>query len=395
VTLLFLSLLALSVLLQLVAVAALEVHRRRFRARPRPEFAPFVSIVKPLSGLDASLEENLESYFRLDYPSYEIVFSFASRSDPAFGIARAVADRYPEIATAFVVDGREPGRNAKVNRLSAGLSRARGSWFLFSDGDTRVPADFLSRAMSWFADPSVGLVSHLFRASGASSLPARLEALYLDGILRPGTAAMASLFGTPCVVGKSILVSRAAINAVGGISRLRDHLAEDFLLGRLVREAGFRVRLSADEIEAVSGQRSAAAVWRRHRRWALLRRRLGGPSYAVEALSSPAPYAAGALLASGGAPGVLTAAAALWVARVAIETVALRRGRAGVPCWHWLGIPLRDLAVAALFWASLAGDQTAWRGRRLRVGPGTILLETDNNVGIGGRIPNKIRVETA
>jgi ceramide glucosyltransferase len=392
VTLLFLSLLALSVLLQLAAVAALEIHRRR--SRPWREFEPFVSIVKPLSGLDARLEENLESFFRLDYPSYEIVFSFASRADPAFAVARAVADRHPGIAAAFVVDGREPGRNAKVNRLAAGLSRARGAWFLFSDGDTRVSGDFLSRAMAWFADPSVGLVSHLFRATGASSLPARLEALYLDGILRPGTAAMASLFRTPCVVGKSILVSRSALDAIGGISRLRNHLAEDFLLGRLVREAGFGVRLSSDEIETVSGSRTAAAVWQRHRRWALLRRRLGGPSYAVEALSSPAPYALGAALLSGGAPGVLAAVAALWALRVAIETVALRRRGSSAPSWLWLGIPLRDAAVAALFWTSLIGDRTAWRGRQLRVGPETVLLEVDS-ARLSPGIPDNIRTEAA
>jgi hypothetical protein len=37
-------------------------------------------------------------------------------------------------------------------------------------------------------------------------------------------------------------------------------------------------------------------------------------------------------------------------------------------------MPLRDLAAAALFWAGLLGRRTSWRGRRLRVGPRTLLL---------------------
>ena len=80
----FLAALGLSVLLHAVAVAALFRHRRRARRLASPHPAPMVSIVKPLCGLDAELEENLASFLRLDYPSFEIVFSFASAEDPAF-----------------------------------------------------------------------------------------------------------------------------------------------------------------------------------------------------------------------------------------------------------------------------------------------------------------------
>src|SRR5204862_7160401 len=60
-----------------------------------------ISILKPLKGSDPGLEENLESFYLLDYPEFEIVFSFASRDDEAFPVARRVADRHPEIPTAF------------------------------------------------------------------------------------------------------------------------------------------------------------------------------------------------------------------------------------------------------------------------------------------------------
>src|SRR5215467_9605172 len=182
--LLFLSGLGVSVLSYMIAAGALVRLRRRGRGAGVPGFSPPVSILKPLSGLDEGLEENLESFYRLDYPEYEIVFSFARREDPAFAVARMVADRHPEISSLFVVDAREPGGNAKVNRLAAGIRRARHRLLLLSDGNVRVRPDFLGRAVSWFSGSRVGLVSHIFRAVGARSLGSRLESLHLNGALQ-------------------------------------------------------------------------------------------------------------------------------------------------------------------------------------------------------------------
>jgi len=117
-----------------------------------------VSILKPLKGGDPGLEENLESFYRQDHPEYEIVFSFASREDDAFPVARRVADRHPEVATSFVFDAREPGRNPKVSRLLAAVTRARHPILLISDGDVRVAPGYLRRSIAEFEDPSVGLV---------------------------------------------------------------------------------------------------------------------------------------------------------------------------------------------------------------------------------------------
>jgi ceramide glucosyltransferase len=370
----FLAGLFLSVAAFGVSAAALAIQRRRAKGSAVWGFAPAVSIVKPLAGLDDGLESNLESFFRLDYPDYEVVFSFAHGQDPAFSVARRVADRHPGVAAVFVVDGREPGANAKVNRLAAGVRRARGRFLLFSDGNVRVEREFLRRAVGFFADPSVGLVSHLFRAAGARSLASRLESLHLNGCLQAGTAVIARLIGIPCVVGKSILMSRAALNAIGGIVVLQDFLAEDFLLGKLVSGAGYRVVLCAYEIETAEVSKTFRAVWARHRRWAILRQRLGGAAYLGEVFSSPALWFAGAALTSGGRPGILVAAALLGLARTVIEAASASAAGRPLVLVDYLLLPLRDLGVAAVFWAGLFGRRTAWRGRTLRVGPGTLLL---------------------
>jgi ceramide glucosyltransferase len=368
---LFLTLLALSVAGYAAATFALGRVARRSRRSGWSCFTPGVSIVKPLSGLDDDLERNLESFYRLDYPEYEIVFSFARRTDPAFEVARSVADRHPSVPSTFVVDAREPGANAKVNRLASGIARARFRYVLMADGNVRVGPQFLSRAIGLFANGSVGLVSHLFSARGARTLASRLESLYLNGVLSPGTAALAELLRMPCVVGKSILVSRDALNAIGGIEALRDFLAEDFLMGRLIARAGYQVRLCADGVDTAEVSRSLRASWGRQRRWAILRKRLGGAAYGGELLAGSLPWLVGAAVAGGGR--MAPVAFSLYAIRVALEAVGLVRSRVFRPT-DLLLIPVRDLAAVALFWAGLFGEKTQWRGRKLRVGSRTVLI---------------------
>jgi ceramide glucosyltransferase len=371
--LLLLAVLALSVGAYAVSAGALAGGRQYDRGVRLPGFAPPVSIVKPLSGLDDELEENLESFYRLEYPEYEIIFSFARRTDPAFPIARRVADRHPEIPTVFVVDAREPGGNAKINRLTAGLARARLRHILMADGNVRVHSEFLARGVSWFADPSVGLVSHLFRARGARTLGSRIESLHLNGVLQAGTAAIARILRMPCVVGKSILVSRQALNAIGGIETLRDHLAEDYLLGKLIAAAGYRVVLSGDVIETAEISRSLADAWGRQRRWAILRKRLGGFSYGAELLASPLPWFLGVLIAGRGEAILVATAAALYLLRVALEASSGARAGSPFSATDYLLVPVRDAGSAALFWAGLFGRRTRWRGRMLSVGHQTLI----------------------
>jgi ceramide glucosyltransferase len=369
----FLSGLGVSVLSYMIAAGALRRLRRRARGTCVPGFSPPVSVLKPLSGLDEGLEENLESFYRLGYPTYEIVFSFADRRDPAFAVARTVADRHPYVPSVFVVDRREPGGNSKVNRLTAAVRKARYRLLLLSDGNVRVRPDFLGKAVSFFEDKRVGLVSHLFCAVGARSLASRLESLHLNGALQAGTAALSQVLSMPCVVGKSILLSREALDEIGGFSVLRDYLAEDYLLGKLVEGAGFRVLLSADEIETTEFSKTLAAVWRRQRRWAILRRRLGGFSYCGELFSSPFLWLLGSVAASGGAPASIAIVFLLYALRIVAEAVSAADARRPVGLSLGFLLPLRDAGVAALFWAGLLGQKTTWRGKTLRVGRRTLI----------------------
>jgi ceramide glucosyltransferase len=280
-----------------------------------------------------------------------------------------VADRHPRIPSTFVFDARDGGGNAKVDRLVAALARARHRMILSSDGNVRVRPDFLGRAVSHFGQSRVGLVSHLFLATGAVSLASRVESLFLNGCLQPGTAALSGMLRMPCVVGKSILVSRTALEIIGGFPALENFLAEDYRIGREVCRAGYRVVLSADVLETTEVRKTPCAAFARHRRWAMMRRRLGGPLYLCEVFSGPLPWALAAAAAGAWAP-----AGVLLALRYAMEgAVAARLGRPLRVSELFL-LPLRDLAALGVFLAGLTGRSVSWRGRSLRIGRDTRIL---------------------
>jgi ceramide glucosyltransferase len=341
-------------------------------ASPGVSSRPAVSVLKPLKGTDPGLEANLESFYALDYPEFEIVFSFASRDDEAFAVARRVADRHPEIPTAFVIDHREPGRNPKVSRLLAAVSRARHPILLISDGDVRVSPDYLSASVAEFDSPSVGLVSNPFRCEGRGSAGSVIEALHMNGFVLSGTAAVSGLAGRPCVVGKSIFLRRDALEWIGGLDAVRDHLAEDFLLGDLMSRSGFRVVLSRHFVTVVSSGRSVRSFWDRQVRWARMRRRLGGSVYVLEGFASPLPWCLIAAILSG-FPGASFAIAA-GILKIALDFFLL--GRIGISRRVSLipAILAKDLLAFGVFFAGLVSTRTRWRGQNVRIGKRTLLV---------------------
>jgi ceramide glucosyltransferase len=215
-------------------------------SRPAASSAgPRVSILKPLSGLDDSLEENLASFTRLRGVSYEVILSAARADDPAVEVARRVMRRFPAAPFRLVVGGR--GRagmaNRKVERLVAAGRLAAGEILFVSDSNVRVAPDDVTATVALFDDPAVGCVSNLFVGDGARVFGAVVESLHLLTFVVTG-AALGAASGVPCVVGKSMALSRAALDAIGGFSAFLDVLAEDQAIGVAVRRAGFTVAVS-------------------------------------------------------------------------------------------------------------------------------------------------------
>src|SRR6201987_1216231 len=103
---------AIFLLLTTVGVFRFRSEARKFAgAKVSDVELPPVWVLKPLHGMEAQLRENIESFFRQDYPRYEILFAADEADDPAQNLVREISARYPQIPCRILGTGKQPWPN--------------------------------------------------------------------------------------------------------------------------------------------------------------------------------------------------------------------------------------------------------------------------------------------
>ncbi|HUO60604.1 MAG TPA: glycosyltransferase, partial [Candidatus Acidoferrales bacterium] len=142
---------------------------RWLRVRNNPtadgEFAPAVSILKPLCGTDRNMYEGFRSHCLQNYPKFEIIFGVNNESDDAIAEVERLRQEFPTHDIKLVVCPNVLGTNRKVSNLQHMMEHARYDFVLINDSDIHVEPDYLSRVMAPFANPQVGLVTAMYRAN--------------------------------------------------------------------------------------------------------------------------------------------------------------------------------------------------------------------------------------
>ena len=109
-------------------------------------FAPAVSILKPLKGCDDTTAASLASWFKQNYAGPDAK-SFSASPTPVIPSAKSSASSSPKIRMSdaqLVVCENLAGANAKVAKLAQLEKLAAHDLILISDADVRVPPDFLA-----------------------------------------------------------------------------------------------------------------------------------------------------------------------------------------------------------------------------------------------------------
>ncbi|MGO9262681.1 MAG: bacteriohopanetetrol glucosamine biosynthesis glycosyltransferase HpnI [Bryobacteraceae bacterium] len=341
----------------------------RYRAvRPAPlgpaqwDSAPPISILKPLAGAEEGLEENLRSFFEQRYPAFEILFAVRSPQDPAAPIVERLRARYPAVPSRLIVTGEPPYPNAKVYSLDRMLAAARHRLVVMADSDTRVTPEMLATLAAEFQDPKLGLATCPYRAVPGPSFWSTLEALGLNTEFAGGVLVARMLDGMKFALGPTIAARRETLDTIGGLEAVKDYLAEDYVLGKLVARRGFGVILSSYVIEHRIGAQGFRANLRHRLRWNRSTRRSRPWGYVGQTFTHPLPLA---LLLWAVQPGwwpvvpvaAVFRAAAGWVTAMhALDDPLTRR------LW-WLG-PVQDIASFLVWLAGFFGNTILWRGRK-------------------------------
>jgi ceramide glucosyltransferase len=347
-------------------------HITNSRRAPLTRVTLPISVLKPLCGADDSLEANLETFFAQRYPNFELIFGVEDEADPAVIVVRRLMERHPSVQARIVAHGRQ-GLNPKVANLRGIISAGTHDLVVISDSNIAVGPDYLARLASRFTQsrpgtPEPGLVTSLFAGTGARAWGALLESLQLNGPVAGGIASSEVLsHGFAVLVGKSMMFRRSLFEQLGGMESLSSVLAEDYVMGRMFKEAGYQVRVCADVIHNVTVHTSVKSFLSRQLRWGMLRSRIKPLLYPFEILINPTAVALIALLMGSG-QWVIAWALLLTAARDGLQWWRLR-GAAGVAAIT-LGAAKDFLMIAT--WAAAPFITTvSWRGHRLRVSAGT------------------------
>ena len=345
-------------------LALVWVTRRR---KNLPDFTPPVTIFKPLKGVDEDLEGNLRSFFRLDYPTFQLLFCVADADDPAIEVVRRLMAEFPDHDAEMIVGCPVFGLNPKVENLAAMDRYRRHDVILISDSNVRVRPSYLRETACYLAEPGVGLVTNLFVGVGEAQMGAVLENLQLNGFIAGGVA-MASVTGVTCVVGKSMLMPVRALEAAGGFAAVRNLLAEDQALGVRIRKAGYAVRLSHHVIENVNRARGFGWFLNRHSRWYKIRRQMALAAFLAEPCANLTTV--GLVWALSGESGIawggLLVLVGLGIVRDAANTYWLR---GSVPkLRHLLLSPVKDLLMLPIWFDAFVDNRIHWRGHQFLIG---------------------------
>lgn len=357
---------------------------RRFLARhPSATTAlAHVTVLKPLHGDEPLLEAALGSLCAQNYPRFQIVFGVQDPNDAALAVVARLRVRFPDCDISLVVDATPHGANRKVANLINMFPAARHDILVIADSDVHAAPDYLARLVAGLEAPGVGLVTTLYTGRPAhTALATMLGSSWINHDFLPSVLVARALGRQDCL-GATMALRRETLARIGGLAALSNHLADDNILGRLVRAQGMAVLL-ADTVPATTvAEVSLGALFRHELRWARTIRTLEPAGFAASVLQYRLAWA---LLVVAAAPGwpalgffaVIWAGAAL-AAWGTERSLAPRVKGLAITTPLWL-LPLRDLMSVAVWAASHAGTRVEWRGHVLRATPPAPSLGGDSS----------------
>jgi ceramide glucosyltransferase len=344
--------------------------RRQLRSVPDDANLPPVSVLKPVHGLEARLKENIESFFRQDYPDYEVLFAADTADDAALDVVREVCARYPHIHSRILVTG-TPWPNPVVYAFHCMAEAASHEILVTTDSDVEVSPRYLQEIVSPLLDPQVGMVTCVYRGKNASGFCSGLTAIGMSVEMTAGVLVANLLEGMKFGLGPTTVVRKDSLASVGGYTALKDYIAYDFAIGNLIAKAGYRVVLSRHIIDHVVNQKSFRHMWQNQLRWAQTTRYSRPKGHFGSGLIFAMPYGLLGFLAAGmlghwGMGALFLGVAILnrlieaWlVGWAVVRDPEIRRA-------PWL-YPLRDLLGFAVWVASYLNLRYVWRDSRFEL----------------------------
>jgi ceramide glucosyltransferase len=381
--LIFIAVALLSIVLalwQFLAARKFPLHRRIAES----DFAPAVSILKPLKGCDETTRASLQSWFDQNYSGkFEILFGVAHEFDPACKLVRELQTKNPGVPARLIICDELKGANAKAAKLARLEKIAAHDLILISDADVRAPVDFLANVVVPLREKKIGLVNCFYRLANPVTRAMQWEAVAINADFWSQVLQSASLKPLKFALGAAILLRRDALTQIGGFQSFANCLADDYQLGHRIAQNGHGIAICPVVVECWDAPMNWTQVWTHQLRWARTIRCCQPVPYFFSILSNATFWPLLWLFALPAQPKSFIAPVAALICIFFRIIVARDLQRQLTPekklvSPAWL-VPVKDLLNVALWFFAFAGNTVEWRGRKMKVlRDGTLIEEGEN-----------------
>lgn len=343
-------------------------------AEAKRGFAPPVSVLKPIRGLDPGAHENFASFCQQDYPDYELLFCVGDTSDPALPLLEQIVHEFPQRQIRILIGTDREAANDKVAKLARLVSEASHEYLVISDSDVRVEPDYLRKIVSALADPNVGAVTCFYVPTEDTNWVQRLQDVGMISDFYLGILVAKQLDGVKFALGPTIATTRQRLQAFGGYEFLENRPADDLLVGRLIADQGYEVKLLRYSISTVPDYQGIKDLFHKRLRWMTVMRHMRPWGHFGLIFTFGLPWA---LLAIAVHPTLVIAVSYLFgylAFRTALTLMVGVWGLGQRGVWEKLPLlPVWD-AFACLIWlTSFARKGIRWRGQNYLIRNGELV----------------------
>jgi ceramide glucosyltransferase len=362
-----------------MALWAARRFERTLAPAPDPAFAPGITILKPVKGVDPRMHAGLASHCAQNYAGeFELLFGVSSLDDPAVAEVARLRVEFPHINIRLIECPERLGPNGKLSNLTQMLPHALFEHILVNDSDILVSPNYLTHIAAVFATSTeqnkIGLVTAPYIGIASGTIWSRLEALGISTDFIPGALVARALEGgLRFGLGSTLATTKSALATIGGFAALTDQLADDYELGARLYRAGYRVELLHEVVATSVPPYTLRGFCDHQLRWARSTRDSRRAGYLGLGITYVLPWAVLTMIASGGELWSFTLFSVALLARMAVAlVVGVGFLRDGQILRDLLLLPIRDF-FGLFFWAwSYASDTVVWRGERFRLHRGRL-----------------------
>ncbi|MCM8776451.1 MAG: glycosyltransferase [Candidatus Omnitrophica bacterium] len=369
------------------ALILMPVVRPGSCSSSRAEKEP-VSIIIPAKNEEQNIAPCIQSLLHQDHPIFEIIVANDNSTDQTETILRSMgAVQVSDSITHHPANGRPrlrylnvpptpPGWTGKNYALHTAVAKATGTWYLFTDADTRHEPASVSSAMHYAVTRKLKFLT---------LLPRCLTENFLEHLIQPCAMAYIGLWfpikkindphsAVYFANGQYLLIERSHYEQMGGHASVREEFLEDFALMKKTKEKGVKAHCALGAF--VYGTRmydSFGALWKGWRRIFLHAFRKNPLKLLTKSLSllfyAPLPFACFAPLTvlaitnpeSYSWVWLFAFGVLIFILAIGWKAYGIVQARREYALLHpWASVILTGILLDAC-WMAIGGKKTKWR----------------------------------